>query len=95
MAKANPSPRFDRQGGKLKDKPATPFHNWYDAMAFLRAPTLLAPERTMQFRSGNWSILPQEKPEAAVKRPAVPVPHPRSAPELQGPPPRLAAGRPD
>src|SRR5215472_5414092 len=37
LANANLSPRFDRYDGKLKDKPATPLNNWYDAVAFLRA----------------------------------------------------------
>jgi hypothetical protein len=33
---ANPSPRFDRHGGIVKDSPALRIHNWYDAVAFLR-----------------------------------------------------------
>ena len=104
MAKANLSPRFDRHDGWLKDKPATPLNNWYDAMALLRATTLLAPERMCSPVAKGWSILPQARvqPQARAMAMAMRLAEARqnprwrlSAPQERSPPLRLAAGRPD
>ena len=50
IGESEPVPKVRPTRRQDKDKPATPFHNWYDAMAFLRLPTLLAPERKGEFR---------------------------------------------
>ena len=45
IGESEPVPKVRPTRRQLKDSTATPFHNWYDAMAFLRASTLLAAER--------------------------------------------------
>ena len=102
MAKANLSPRFDRHDGWLKDKPATPLNNWYDAMAFLGLATLLAPERMCSPVAKGWSILPQARVQPQARAMAMRLAEVRqnprwrlSAPQERSPPLRPVVGRPD